>query len=112
MNSNPDARDGYDTHIVNKESSLNLEGKAFPHLVKTYNNNSQIRTYVRTQVDDNQSVKQGCALINYDVNDNKRQKLANKVDESQSAVDEDYRDINQNLNNNDLQKNCCKIKVH
>ncbi|MEB6611076.1 efflux RND transporter periplasmic adaptor subunit [Staphylococcus borealis] len=104
VNSNSEDKDGYDTYKVEKESPLNLEGKASPHSVKTYNNNSQVGTYVSTQVDDGQSVKQGDPLINYDVNNNKRQQLANKVDEAQSAVDEDYRNINQNPNNNDLQK--------
>lgn len=88
---------------MDKESPLNLEGKASPHSIKTYNN-SQIGTYVSTQVDYSQSVKLEDPLINYDVNNSKRQQLANKVDEVQSAVDEDYRNINQALNDNDLQK--------
>lgn len=104
VNSGSDDKDGYDTYTVDKESPLNLEGKASPHSVRTYNNNSQIGTYISTQVDDGQSVKQGETLINYDVNTSKRQQLANKVDESQSVVDEDYSNINQNPNNNDLQK--------
>nr|WP_198551897.1 HlyD family efflux transporter periplasmic adaptor subunit [Staphylococcus xylosus] len=104
VNSSSNDKDGYDTYKVEKESPLNLEGKASPHSVKTYNNNSQVGTYVSTQVDDGQSVKQGDPLINYDVNNNKRQQLANKVDEAQSAVNEDYRNINQAPNDNDLQK--------
>ncbi|WP_436855538.1 efflux RND transporter periplasmic adaptor subunit [Staphylococcus caeli] len=104
VNSSSEDKDGYDTYKVEKESPLNLEGKASPHAVKTYNNNSQIGTYVSTQVDDGQSVKQGEPLINYDVNNSKRQQLANKVDEAQASVNEDYRNINQNPNNNDLQK--------
>ncbi|UXU51189.1 efflux RND transporter periplasmic adaptor subunit [Staphylococcus arlettae] len=104
VNSSSEDNGGYDTYTVEQESPLNLEGKASPHSVKTYNNNSKIGSYVSTQVDDGQSVKQGDALINYDVNSNKRQQLENKVDEAQSAVDEDYRNINQNPNNNDLQK--------
>ena len=104
VNSSSNDKDGYDTYKVEKESPLNLEGKASPHSVKTYNNNSQVGTYVSTQVDDGQSVKQGDPLINYDVNHNKRQQLANKVDEAQSAVNEDYRNINQAPNDNDLQK--------
>lgn len=104
VNSSSEDKDGYDTYKVEKESPLNLEGKASPHSVKTYNNNSQIGTYVSTQVDDGQSVKQGDPLINYDVNNSKRQQLANKVDEAQNAVNEDYRNINQAPNDNDLQK--------
>ncbi|PTJ62689.1 efflux RND transporter periplasmic adaptor subunit [Staphylococcus saprophyticus] len=104
VNSSSDDKDGYDTYTVEKESPLNLEGKASPHSVKTYNNNSQIGTYVSTQVDDGQTVKQGDALINYDVNNDKRQQLANKVNEAQNAVNEDYRNINQAPNDNDLQK--------
>ncbi|MCA2504004.1 efflux RND transporter periplasmic adaptor subunit [Staphylococcus xylosus] len=94
---------GYKIYSVEKESPLNLEGKAFPNSVKTYNN-SQIGSYISTQVDDGQSVNQGDALINYDVNNNKRQQLANKVDEAQNAVNEDYRNINQAPNDNGLQK--------
>lgn len=104
VNSSSEDKDGYDTYKVEKESPLNLEGKASPHAVKTYNNNSQIGTYVSTQVDDGQSVKQGEPLINYDVNNSKRQQLASKVDEAQASVNEDYRNINQNPNNSDLQK--------
>lgn len=104
VNSSSDDKDGYDTYKVEKESPLNLEGKASPHSVKTYNNNSQVGTYVSTQVDDGQYVKQSDPLINYDVNNNKRQQLANKVDEAQGAVNEDYRNINQAPNDNDLQK--------
>ncbi|MGW7910548.1 efflux RND transporter periplasmic adaptor subunit [Staphylococcus xylosus] len=101
---NSDEKDGYDTYKVEQESPLNLEGKASPHSVKTYNNNSQLGTFVSTQVDDGQSVKQGDALINYNVNNNKRQQLVDKVDEAQGAINEDYRNINQAPNNSDLQK--------
>lgn len=104
FNSSSNDKDEYNTYKVEKESPLNLEGKSSPHSVKTYNNNSQIGTYVSIQVDDGQTVKQGNQLINYDVNNNKRQQLANKVDEAQSAVNEDYRNINQAPNDNDLQK--------
>lgn len=104
VNSSSDDKEGYNTYKVEKESPLNLEGKASPNSVKTYNNNSQIGTYVSTQVDDGQSVNQGDSLINYDVNNNKRQQLSNKVDEAQNAVNKDYRNINQAPNNNNLQK--------
>lgn len=104
VNSDSEENDGYDTYTVEQESPLNLEGKASPQSVKTYNNNSQIGSYVSTQVDDGQSVKQGDSLINYDMNNSKRQQLANKVDEAQDAVNEDYRKINQEPNNSDLQK--------
>ncbi|MEP9853194.1 HlyD family efflux transporter periplasmic adaptor subunit [Staphylococcus aureus] len=104
VNSSSEDKDEYDTYKVEKERPLNLEGKASPSAVKTYNNNSQLGTYITTQVDEGQSVKQGDALINYDINGNKRQQLASKVDETQKAVNEDYQSINQNPNNNDLQK--------
>lgn len=104
VNSSSDDKEGYNTYIVEQENPLNLEGKASPQYVKTYNNNSQIGSFVSTQVDDGQSVKQGDSLINYDMNTSKRQQLANKVDEAQGAVNEDYKKINQEPNNNDLQK--------
>ncbi|PTK81854.1 RND transporter [Staphylococcus haemolyticus] len=104
LNISSENKDGYDTYRVEKESPLNLEGKVSPQSVKTYNNNSQLGNFVSTQVDDGQSVKQGDPLINYDVNNSKRQQLANKVDEAQNAVNEDYRNINKAPNNNDLQK--------
>lgn len=104
VNRDSEENDGYHTYTVEHESPLNLEGKASPQSVKTYNNNSQIGSYVSTQVDDGQSVKQGDSLINYDMNNSKRQRLVNKVDEAQGAVNEDYRKINQSPNNNDLQK--------
>lgn len=104
VNNSSDNKNVYDTYTVEKESPLNLEGKASPHSVKIYNNNSQVGTYISTQVDNGQSVKQGTSLINYDLNNNKRQQLVNKVDEAQNAVNEDYKNINQSPNNNDLQK--------
>ncbi|MDG0822617.1 efflux RND transporter periplasmic adaptor subunit [Staphylococcus equorum] len=103
-NSSSAEKDGYDTYTVEKESPLNLEGKASPNSVKTYNNNSQLGAYISTQVDDGQSVKQGDPLINYDINNSKREQLADKVDEAQNAVNKDYKNINQSPNNNDLQK--------
>ncbi|MFD3221832.1 efflux RND transporter periplasmic adaptor subunit [Staphylococcus saprophyticus] len=102
--SNTSDNNGYDTYTVEQESPLDLGGKASPQSVKAYNNNSQIGKYISTQVDDGQSVKQGDALINYDINNSKRQQLINKVDDAQSAVNEDYNNINQKPNNNDLQK--------
>ncbi|HDH4185512.1 TPA: HlyD family efflux transporter periplasmic adaptor subunit [Staphylococcus aureus] len=104
INYTKDNNDKYYTYIVDKERPLNLEGKASPKVVKTYKNNSQIGVYINTQVDDGQLVKQGEVLINYDVNNNKRQQLVNKVDEAQSTVNEDYRNINQNPNITNLQK--------
>ncbi|KKI63824.1 efflux RND transporter periplasmic adaptor subunit [Staphylococcus cohnii] len=100
-NSSSDKKDGYDTYKVEKESPLNLEGKASPKSVKTYNNNSQLGTYVSTQVDDGQSVKQGDPLINYEINNNKRQQLVDKVD---NAKDENERaEAQQQLNQYDRQ---------
>lgn len=94
---------GYDTYKVEKESPLNLEGKASPKSVKTYNNNSQLGTYVSTQVDDGQSVKEGDPLINYEINNNKRQQLIDKVD---SAKNENERaEAQQQLNQYDRQVN-------
>lgn len=94
---------GYDTYKVEKESLLNLEGKASPKSVKTYNNNSQLGTYVSTQVDDGQSVKGGDPLINYEINNNKRQQLIDKVD---SAKNENERaEAQQQLNQYDRQVN-------
>ena len=102
-NSSSDKKDGYDTYKVEKESPLNLEGKASPKSVKTYNNNSQLGTYVSTQVDDGQSVKQGDPLINYEINNNKRQQLVDKVD---NAKDENERaEAQQQLNQYDRQVN-------
>lgn len=49
---------------MEQESTLNLEGKASTQSVKTYNNNSQIGSYVSTQV----SVKQVTRSSNYDMN--------------------------------------------
>ncbi|HCX9128232.1 efflux RND transporter periplasmic adaptor subunit [Staphylococcus aureus] len=103
INYTKDNNDKYYTYIIEKESPLNLEGKASPKVVKIYKNNSQIGVYINTRVDDGQSVKQGELLINYDVNNNKRQQLANEVDEAQNVVNEDYRNINQSPNDNNLQ---------
>lgn len=49
---NAEDKDGYETYEVEKESPLKLEGKASPSSVKTYNYNSQIVTYISTQVSD------------------------------------------------------------
>src|SRR5699024_4189994 len=88
-NSSSDKKYGYDIYKVEKESPLNLEGKASPKSVKTYDNNNQLGTYVSTPVDDGLSVKQGDPLINYVINNNnKRQQLVDKVD---NAKDENER---------------------
>lgn len=94
---------GYDTYTVKKETPISLEGKASPKSVKTYNNNSQIGTFQSPAVDDGQKVKQGDRLISYDTNNSKRQQLANKVDQAQQQVNDDYQKINQSPNNNQLQ---------
>ncbi|WP_145464409.1 efflux RND transporter periplasmic adaptor subunit [Staphylococcus hominis] len=104
-------KEGYKVYKVEKENPLNLEGKASPHLVKTYNNNNQIGTYVSTQVDDGQSVTQGDKLINYNMDNSKFQQLTNKVNEAQSKVNEDYNSINQNPNNNNLQKELIQDQI-
>ena len=102
--SKDDSSKGYDTYKMKHEDALHLEGKAAPNAVKTYTNNSQIGTFTNVQVKDGQEVKQGDPLINYDTNQGKRQQLADKVDDAQSAVNDDYQKINQEPNNNDLQK--------
>nr|WP_263314712.1 efflux RND transporter periplasmic adaptor subunit [Mammaliicoccus sp. Marseille-Q6498] len=104
MNNKAEENKGYDTYKVDKESPLNISGKASPQSVKIYNNNEQLGTYVSTLVEDGQTVKQGDQLINYDINYSKRQQLVNKVNEAQNIVNEDYREINLAPNNDDLQK--------
>ena len=94
---------GYDTYTVKKETPISLEGKASPKSVKTYNSNSQIGTFQSPAVDDGQKVKQGDRLLSYDTNNSKRQQLANKVDQAQQQVNDDYQKINQSPNNNQLQ---------
>ncbi|MGK9044185.1 efflux RND transporter periplasmic adaptor subunit [Mammaliicoccus vitulinus] len=103
-----DKKDGYDTYEVKEESPLNISGKAAPTKIKTYNNNDQLGDFVSTVVEDGQQVKQGDQLINYNINDQKRQDLQEKVDGAQKNVDEDYQNINQQPNNNDLQKTLSK----
>lgn len=95
---------GYDTYKVKEESPLNISGKAAPSKIKTYNNNDQLGDLVSTQVEDGQKVKQGDTLINYNINDQKRQELSSKVNDAQNVVNQDYQNINQQPNNNDLQK--------
>ncbi|MCU5746665.1 HlyD family efflux transporter periplasmic adaptor subunit [Staphylococcus sp. SQ8-PEA] len=99
-----DSNKGYDTYKVKHEQPLHLEGKASPKSVKTYTNNSQIGDFSSVQVKDGQKVQQGDPLISYDTNQGKRQELADKVDDQQSVVNEDYQKVNQEPNNNDLQK--------
>lgn len=95
--------EGYDTYTVKKETPISLEGKASPKSVKTYNNNSSIGTFLSASVDDGQKVKQGDRLINYDTNASKREQLANKVNQAQSQVNDDYQKINQSPNSSQLQ---------
>ena len=80
-----------------------MEGKASPKSVKTYNNNSQIGTFVSPAVDDGQKVKQGDRLLSYDTNNSKRQQLAYKVDQAQQQMNDDYQKVKQSPNNNQLQ---------
>ena len=90
-------------HIQLKRNTYQFRGKASPKSVKTYNNNSSIGTFLSTSVDDGQKVKQGDRLINYDTNASKREQLANKVNQAQSQVNDDYQKINQSPNNSQLQ---------
>ncbi len=103
-NDNDKKSDGYDTYQVKEESPLNISGKASPSKIKTYNNNDQLGDLVSTLVEDGEKVKQGDNLINYNINDQKRQDLSSKVNDAQNVVNQDYQNINQQPNNNDLQK--------
>ncbi|MEJ7215151.1 efflux RND transporter periplasmic adaptor subunit, partial [Staphylococcus epidermidis] len=86
------------TYKVKKENPINIEGKASPNAVKTYNNNSQVGDFQNVLVKDGQKVKQGYKLINYDTNSSKRQELANKVDQAQNQVNDDQAQANQRPN--------------
>jgi HlyD family secretion protein len=102
---------GYETYQVEKVNALKLQGKASPKLIKTYNNNSQIGAFISTRVTDGQKVKQGEPLINYNIYQNKRQQLVQKVDEAQKNVNDDYKNINKEPRNNDLQKKLTQDQV-
>lgn len=102
---------GYETYKVEKVKALKLQGKASPKLIKTYNNNSQIGTFISTSVTDGQKVKQGETLINYNIFQSKRQQLVQKVDEAQENVNDDYENINIEPHNNDLQKKLTQDQV-
>jgi HlyD family secretion protein len=104
VNSSSSNKDkGYDTYEVKKENPINIEGKASPNAVKTYNNNSQVGDFQNALVKDGQKVKQGDKLINYDTNSSKRQELANKVDQAQNQVNDDQEQANQRPNDKDVQ---------
>lgn len=104
VNSSPSHKDkGYDTYKVKKENPINIEGKASPNAVKTYNNNSQVGDFQNVLVKDGQKVKQGDKLINYDTNSSKRQELANKVDQAQNQVNDDQAQANQRPNDKAVQ---------
>ncbi|WP_317608864.1 efflux RND transporter periplasmic adaptor subunit [Staphylococcus epidermidis] len=94
---------GYNIYTIKNETPISLESKSSPKSVKTYNNNSQVGTFQSPAVDDGQKVKQGDRLLSYDTNNSKRQQLANKVDQAQQQVNDDYQKINQSPNNNQLQ---------
>lgn len=94
---------GYDTYEVKKENPINIEGKASPNAVKTYNNNSEVGDFQNVLVKDGQKVKQGDKLINYDTNNSKRQELANKVDQAQNQVNDDQAQANQRPNDKEVQ---------
>lgn len=102
---------GYETYRVEKVKALKLQGKASPKFIKTYNNNSQIGTFISTSVTDGQKVKQGEPLINYNIFQSKRQQLVHKVDEAQENVNDDYENINIEPHNNDLQKKLTQDQV-
>lgn len=82
-NSDSEEKEGYDTYEVEKESPIRLEGKASPSAIKTYNQNDEIGTYISTQVSDGQEVKQGEPIVNYDINNNKRKQLVDKLNETE-----------------------------
>lgn len=88
---------GYDTYTVKKEAPINIEGKASPQSVKTYNNNSSVGDYINTTVDDGQKVTQGTQLINYNVEPGKRQSLVDQVNQAQdqTALNKAQQQLNQ-----------------
>lgn len=93
----------YDTYTLKNESPISLEGKASPKLIKTYNNTQEFGDYINTNVKHGQEVKQGDKIINYDIDDTKRQKLSNALNEAQNQVNNIYKQINENPNNDKLQ---------
>src|SRR5699024_5482204 len=83
-NSSSDKKDGYDTYKVEKESPLNLEGKASPKSVKTYNNNKrqQLVDKVDNAKDENERAEAQQQLNQYDrqVNDSIYAAFDGKID--------------------------------
>ena len=94
---------GYDTYTVKAETPIQIEGKAAPQSVKTYQYNSQVGTLIAATVEDGQKVRQGERLISYDTNTSKRQSMANKVNQAQQQVNKDVTQINQTPNDQSLQ---------
>lgn len=95
---------GYQSYKVKKTTPLKLTGRVYPDTVKTYKENKNIGAYIRPQITNNSEVKKGTPLIYYDTNHSIRPELVEKVKENQIQIDQDYKKINKQPNNEGYQK--------
>ncbi|RIP35029.1 efflux RND transporter periplasmic adaptor subunit [Staphylococcus gallinarum] len=96
--------DSYQTYTIKKTDALNLKGKSSPQTIKVYQENRDIGSYIRPQIQDNQVVKKGTPLIYYDTNSSIRPKLVSNVKKFQAYVEKDYTALNKQPNDSQTQQ--------
>lgn len=100
--------DSYQTYTIKKAKALNQTGKASPQTIKVYQENRDIGSYIRPQIQDNQVVKKGTPLIYYDTNSSIRPKLVSDVKKFQNYVEKDYTALNKKPNDSKIQQRLTK----
>ncbi|PHK50046.1 efflux RND transporter periplasmic adaptor subunit [Staphylococcus edaphicus] len=103
---------GYQSYKVERITPLKLTGRVYPDDIKTYKENKNIGKYIKPQVKKKENVKKGTPLIYYDTNHSIRPNLVEKVKKNQRKVDEDYKNINKQPNNEGYQKKLRKDLRH
>lgn len=100
--------DSYQTYTIKKADALNLKGKSSPQTIKVYQENREIGSYIRPQIQNNQVVKKGTPLVYYDTNSSIRPKLQSDVKKFQSYVEKDYTALNKRPNDKSNQQRLTK----
>lgn len=90
-----------DTYKVKNDDPIEATGKATPEFSKNYKKES-IGSFNNVRVKNGEKVNSGDELISYDINYNDRAEIVNNINEVKKSIDNDYANINEKPNNNEL----------
>ena len=94
-------KNSIELHKVEHEDPITSSGKATPEEKKEYKQ-SDIGSPYNILVKNGDKVKQGSQIINYSVDNFKRQKLIDDINQNQNKVNQDYISIENSPNNKNL----------